>query len=100
MSDNDNLRPDGNNDPFSHPIKNNNWWLYLFGGLVLGGLIAWFFIDWSYKNRDKNPDPLPTEKQIEKYTGEPEVALPEDSVVLGQQEETLPQLTVEGEETK
>ena len=43
-------------NPFGHPIKNNNWWLYIIGGLVIAGIIIWFFIDWSYKNRDRDSE--------------------------------------------
>ena len=82
-------------DPFGHPIKKNNWWLYILGGLCFGGLIAWFFIDWSYKDRHDTPqDELPTEKQIEKATKDADITLPTDTVIP-QDTETLPQVTVE-----
>ena len=60
MADNDNNNLDQNQeqDPFAHPIKNNNWWLYIFGGLVIAGIIIWFFIDWSYKNRNREPEQI------------------------------------------
>lgn len=47
-----------NQDPFSHPIRRNNWWLYIFGGLVIVGIIIWFFVDWSYKDRQREPAPV------------------------------------------
>lgn len=69
-----------NNNPFDHPVKKNNWWLYILGGLCFAGLIIWFFIDWSYKDRDKTPEPT-------------------EQVGAGvQPTETLPDVTVEGEE--
>ena len=99
MAENDNMNQDQQGgDPFGHPIRRNNWWLYILGGLCFGGLIAWFFIDWSYKDRHDTPEEeLPTEKQIEKATKDADVVLPQDSVVL-QNGETLPQVTVEAEE--
>lgn len=81
----DNMNQDPNQDPFAHPIKRNNWWLYIFGGMVIAGIIIWFFIDWSYK--DRNKEPIPVEEQIQ------EVPAQDQS-----QQETLPTVTVEGEE--
>lgn len=51
-------------DPFAHPIKNNNWWLYIIGGLVIAGIIIWFFIDWSYKNRNRDSEKEQIEQVI------------------------------------
>ena len=86
MADN-NMNQDPNQDPFAHPIRRNNWWLYIFGGIVIAGIIIWFFINWSYKNRHGE------EKAIEET---------EQQVQLNQQapaqDETLPTVTVEGEE--
>lgn len=58
MAQNDNLNQDQNQgqDPFAHPIKNNNWWLYIFGGIVFVGLIIWFLIDWHYKDRPRDTE--------------------------------------------
>ena len=94
MAQNDNQNQGQDNNPFGHPIKKNNWWLYILGGLCFAGLIIWFFIDWSYKDRNTEDVNIPTEKQIEKATGEPEVALPPDTIVP-QETETLPNVTVE-----
>ena len=84
MADNNNLNKYQNQeqDPFAHPIKNNNWWLYIFGGLVIAGIIIWFFIDWSYKNRNKEPEPQVVEQ-----------VLPADQAPVI--DETLPTVTVE-----
>lgn len=60
MADNlNNGGPDNNQDqnPFDHPIKKNNWWMYILGGLCFAGLIIWFFINWSYKDRNKYVEP-------------------------------------------
>ena len=96
MADNQNSNSGNNQDPFSHPIKKNNWWMYILGGLCFAGLIIWFFINWSYKDRKTSPeDELPTEKQIEKVTDEMPAQLPADTVIPN---ENLPQITVEGEE--
>ncbi|MCH5229331.1 MAG: hypothetical protein J1F12_04970 [Muribaculaceae bacterium] len=84
MADNDNMNQDPNQDPFAHPIKRNNWWLYIFGGMVIAGIIIWFFIDWSYKDRNREPAP------VEEVT---EIPAQDQN-----QEETLPTVTVEGEE--
>ena len=84
MADNDNMNQDQNQDPFAHPIKRNNWWLYIFGGLVLAGIIIWFFIDWAYKDRNREPEPV---EQLQ------EVPVQDQA-----QQETLPTVTVEGEE--
>lgn len=81
----DNRPQDQNQDPFAHPIKRNNWWLYIFGGMVIAGIIIWFFIDWTYKDRDK--EPIPVEEQVQQVPAQDEV-----------QQETLPAVTVEGEE--
>lgn len=82
MADNN---QNGNQDPFGHPIKRNNWWLYIFGGLCFAGLIAWFFIDWSYKDRKRapEPEPMPTEEVVP-ATVEPEVTVSqvEDSQIV------------------
>lgn len=98
MADNQNSNS-GNNpqdNPFGHPIKRNNWWMYILGGLCFAGLIIWFFINWSYKDRHTSAeDELPTEKQIERVTDEAPVALPPDTIVPGETE-TLPTVTVEG----
>ena len=84
MADNNNLNQDQNQDqdPFAHPIRNNNWWLYIIGGLVLAGIIIWFFIDWSYKDRNKEPEPQVLEQ-----------VLPADQAPVI--DETLPTVTVE-----
>ena len=81
MADNDNLNQDQNQeqDPFEHPVRRNNWWLYIFGGLVFVGIIIWFFVDWSYKNRDREPIPVETQMVT------PQV----------QDDGTLPQVTVD-----
>lgn len=84
MADNNNPNQDPNQDPFAHPIRRNNWWLYIFGGLVAAGLIIWFFIDWSYKDRER--EPAPVEQTLE------------TPVTQEVQDETLPTITVEGEE--
>lgn len=78
----DNTNQDQN--PFDHPIKKNNWWLYIFGGLVIAGIIIWFFIDWAYKDRKREPAPV---EQLQEAPLQQEV-----------QQETLPAVTVEGEE--
>ena len=83
MADN-NLNQDPNQGPFAHPIRRNNWWLYIIGGLVFVGIIIWFFVDWSYKNRDREPAPV-------EQTMETPVT---DEV----QEEQLPAITVDGVE--
>ncbi|MCH5231103.1 MAG: hypothetical protein J1F43_04840 [Muribaculaceae bacterium] len=73
-----------NQDPFNEPIRKNNWWLYIIGGLVIAGIIIWFFIDWSYKDRNREPEPV---EQLQEVPAQDQV-----------QEETLPTVTVEGEE--
>ena len=83
MADN-NLNQDQNQDPFSHPIKRNNWWLYIFGSLVFAGLIIWFFINWAYKDRNREPEPVEQLQEV--------------PVQDQEQQETLPTVTVEGEE--
>lgn len=83
MADNNNPNQDPNNDPFAHPIKRNNWWLYIFGGLVIVGIIIWFFVDWSYKDRNK-VEPVPVEETMEIPQEEPAIT------------ESLPAVTVEG----
>lgn len=85
MADNFNNDQDQNQDPFEHPIRNNNWWLYILGGLVIAGIIIWFFIDWAYKNRDKEPIPVENADQVQ--------VNPNPSPTT-----TLPAVTVEGEE--
>ena len=86
MADNDNMNQDQNQDPFAHPIKRNNWWLYIFGGMVIAGIIIWFFIDWSYKDREREPAPVEEIQEVPLQDQTPE--------------ETLPTVTVEGEEGK
>lgn len=81
----DNMNQDPNQDPFAHPIKKNNWWLYIFGALVIAGIIIWFFIDWTYKDRNREPEPVENV-----YPATPADEQP--------QQETLPTVTVEGEE--
>ncbi|MCH5233350.1 MAG: hypothetical protein J1E78_06880 [Muribaculaceae bacterium] len=85
MADNDKLNPNQNqdNDPFAHPIKRNNWWLYIFGGIVIAGIIIWFFVNWSYKNRDRAPEIVDQQEQI---------------APAQQEVENLPDVTVEGVE--
>lgn len=83
MADN-NINQDQNQDPFAHPIRRNNWWLYIIGGLVIAGIIIWFFIDWSYKDRQR--EPAPVEQTME------------TPVTQEVQEEQLPTVTVEGVE--
>ena len=78
------MADNNNQDQFSHPIKKNNWWLYIFGTLVLIGIIIWFFVDWSYKDRNREPEPV---EQLQ-----------EAPVQDQSQQETLPAVTVEGEE--
>ena len=80
----DNMNQDPNQDPFAHPIKRNNWWLYIFGGIVLAGIIIWFFINWAYKDRNREPAPV---EQLQ------EVPVQDQN-----QQETLPTVTVDGEE--
>ena len=82
MADNNKQNNTENQDPFSHPIKNNNWWLYILGGLVIVGIIIWFFVDWSYKDRER--EPAPVEEVMETPV--------QDQV----QVESLPAVTVEG----
>ena len=83
MADN-NPNQDPNQDPFSHPIRRNNWWLYIFGGIVMAGIIIWFFIDWSYKDRPRESE----EEQLKVEQALENPATPEI-------EETLPAVTVE-----
>ena len=85
MADN-NINQDPNQDPFAHPIRRNNWWLYIFGGLVLAGIIAWFFIDWSYKNRHGEEKIIDQTEQVQQLPTQTQT-----------QQETLPTVTVEGE---
>lgn len=80
----DNTNQDQQQDPFAHPIKKNNWWLYIFGAMVLAGIIIWFFVDWSYKDRKREPEPVEVIQQT--------------PVQDQNQEENLPAVTVEGEE--
>ena len=80
-----NQNQDQNQDPFAHPIRRNNWWLYIFGGLVLAGIIIWFFIDWSYKDREREPAPVEETMEV--------------PVTEQVQEEQLPAVTVEGEDS-
>lgn len=84
MADNNLQNQNQDQDPFSHPIRRNNWWLYIFGGLVIVGIIIWFFIDWSYKDRNREPAPV---EQIQEVPVTQEV-----------QDETLPNITIEGTE--
>lgn len=83
MAEND-INKDQNQDPFAHPIRRNNWWLYIFGGIVIAGIIIWFFIDWSYKDRNREPAPV---EQVQQVPAQDQV-----------QQETLPTVTVEGQE--
>ena len=80
----DNMNQDPNQDPFAHPIKRNNWWLYIIGGLVIAGIIIWFFINWAYKDRTREPAPVEQLKEVPVQDQTPQ--------------ETLPAVTVEGEE--
>lgn len=75
---------DINSGDFKEPIRKNNWWLYIFGGIVIAGIIIWFFIDWTYKDRNREPAPV---EEIQQTPVEDEA-----------QQETLPAVTVEGEE--
>lgn len=84
MADNDNLNQDQNQDPFAHPIRRNNWWLYIFGGIVLAGIIAWFFINWAYKNRHGEERAAEETEQV--------VQIPTQEQA---QQETLPAVTVD-----
>ena len=79
-----NQDPNSGQDPFAHPIRRNNWWLYIIGGLVLAGIIIWFFIDWSYKDRNRE---VPGVEQIAPGVNEQQ-----------QPDEVLPTVTVEGTE--
>ena len=83
MADND-FNQDPNQDPFARPIRRNNWWLYIIGGLVIAGIIIWFFIDWTYKDRNREPAPV---EQIQEVPAQDQV-----------QQETLPTVNVVGEE--
>lgn len=67
MADNNTLNQDQNQeqDPFAHPIRRNNWWLYIFGGIVIAGIIIWFFINWSYKNRHGEEKALEQTEQMQ-----------------------------------
>ena len=78
----DNLNQDQNQDPFAHPIRKNNWWLYIFGGIVIAGIIIWFFINWSYKNRHGE----------EKAAEETEMLQQTPAPIV---DETLPNVTVD-----
>ena len=80
----DNLNQDPNQDPFAHPIRRNNWWLYIFGGIVIAGIIIWFFINWSYKNRHGEEKAAQEMEQVEQTPA----AVPEI-------EETLPTVDVD-----
>ena len=81
MADNNfNQDQDQNQDPFAHPIRRNNWWLYIFGGIVIAGIIIWFFIDWSYKDRTREPDPVEQIQQVPAQDQEQVVTLPADTV--------------------
>lgn len=82
MADN-NFNQDQNQDPFAHPIRRNNWWLYIFGGIVIAGIIIWFFIDWAYKDRNREAEAT---EQVQQLPAQNQV-----------QEETLPTVTVDGE---
>ena len=61
MADNDNKNQ--GQDNFDHPIKNNNWWMYILGGLCFVGLIIWFFLEWHHKGveGDVNDKDVPVE---------------------------------------
>ena len=86
MADNDNFNQDQNQeqDPFAHPIRRNNWWLYIFGGIVLAGIIIWFFINWSYKNRHGEERAEQQMEQVEQLNQQAPVV-----------DETLPTVTVD-----
>lgn len=81
MSDNSNQNQDQKQDPFAHPIKKNNWWLYIFGAIVLAGIIIWFFIDWSYKDRNREPAPVEEIQQTPVQDQEQVITLPTDTVI-------------------
>ena len=85
MADNNNMNQDPNKDPFEHPIKKNNWWLYIFGGLVIAGIIIWFFIDWAYKDRNREPAPVEELQEMPVNEEPQEVTLPTDTVVAPEQ---------------
>lgn len=80
MADN-NFNQDQNQDPFARPIRRNNWWLYIFGGIVMAGIIIWFFIDWSYKDRNREPEPVEQIQQVPVQNQVQEVTLPADTVI-------------------
>lgn len=80
MADN-NFNQDQNQDPFARPIRRNNWWLYIFGGIVMAGIIIWFFIDWSYKDRNREPEPVEQIQQVPVQDQVQEVTLPADTVI-------------------
>ena len=80
MADN-NFNQDQNQDPFARPIRRNNWWLYIFGGIVMAGIIIWFFIDWSYKDRNREPEPVEQIQQVPVQHQVQEVTLPADTVI-------------------
>lgn len=84
MADN-NINQDQNpeQDPFARPIRRNNWWLYIFGGIVIAGIIIWFFVNWAYKNRHGE----------ERELRETEMVVPAQTEV----DETLPTITVSGD---
>lgn len=81
MAENNNINQDPNQDPFAHPIKRNNWWLYIFGGLVIAGIIIWFFIDWAYKDRTREPEPVEQIQQVPVQDQQQVVTLPTDTVI-------------------
>lgn len=83
MADNDNLNKNQEQDPFAHPIRRNNWWLYIFGGIIIAGVIIWFFIDWSYKNRHGEEKALEETEQVQNIQQTPVM------------DETLPAVTVD-----
>ena len=85
MADNNfNQNQDPEQDPFARPIRRNNWWLYIFGGIVIAGIIIWFFINWSYKNRHGE----------ERAAEQTELVTPAPETVV---DETLPAITVSGD---
>lgn len=87
MAENDNLNQgDNGSNEFDHPIRRNNWWLYILGGLCFVGLIIWFFLEWHHKS-------------VEGVTNDKDMP-PVEAVQMPQvqQTDTLPQLTVDAPE--
>lgn len=82
MADNDNKNQ--GQDNFDHPIKNNNWWMYILGGLCFVGLIIWFFLEWHHKGAEgvTNDKDMPPVEQV----------TPSQQVV---ENDTLPNITID-----